>query len=307
MKQRKNGAGKLSRKLLTILTLTAMPMLGYTADNSIYIDQSGSNSTIAITQDGYGNVAKGIASGNTTPALINGITNSVTVNQIGMNNLLSLGIQTTTGGVTTLPDGTTVAVPTVNYSVTGNNATAIINSNNAGSGTSVSNYINIQQTGNNANANINLLGANNAIKAVTTGDNNSAVVSTKGNRNRDNLELTGAGNSATLSQGTALLGSNDNTIGIKTNGASNTYGITQTGGTNGNSVSVGGYALDTSYGSSNLVTVNQSGTKDNTVVLGLTGDSNTIGVTQTATAGNNVTNLKVNGSTNSITINQTNR
>ena len=301
------GAGNLPRKLITILTLAAMPMLGYTADNSIYMDQSGSNATISITQDGYGNVVKGIASGNTTAATIYGINNQVTVNQVGMNNTLSLGIQTTTGGVTTLPDGTTVAVPTVNYSVTGNNATAVINSNNANAGASKSNYIDIQQTGNYANANINLLGNNNAIKAVTDGgDYNSVVATIKGNNNKDNVKLSGDSNSVTIDQGTALLGSNNNTVGIDANGASNTFGITQTGGTSGNSVSVTGYATATSYGSSNSVTVGQSGANDNTLVLGLTGSSNTIGVTQTATSGNNVANLKVNGSSSTITVNQNN-
>ncbi|CAB4124988.1 hypothetical protein UFOVP181_128 [uncultured Caudovirales phage] len=294
-------------KITTILTLALLPVLGFTADNSIYMDQSGANATISITQDGYGNVVKGIASGNTTAATIYGINNQVTVNQVGMNNTLSLGIQTTTGGTTLLPDGTSVSVPTVNYSVTGNNATAIINSNNLNTGASKSNYIDIQQTGNYANANINVLGNNNAIKAVTDGgDYNSVVATVKGNNNIDNVKLSGDSNSVTINQGTALLGSNNNTIGIDVNGASNTYGITQTGGTNGNSVSVTGYATATSYGSSNSVTVTQGGANDNSLVLGLTGSSNTIGVTQTATSGNNVANLKVNGSSSTITVNQNN-
>ena len=307
MEQRKKGAGNLPRKLITILTLAAMPMLGYTADNSIYIDQSGSNSTISITQDGYGNVVKGIASGNTTPATIYGINNAVTVNQVGLNNTLSLGVQTTTGGSTVLPDGSTVSVPTINYTVTGNNATAVINSNNTNAGSSKSNYINIDQTGDNANVNLNLLGNNNAFNTVTSGGNNNSVVATiKGNNNIDNVILTGTSNSVTIDQGTSLLGSNNNSIGIKANGTSNTFGITQTGGTAGNGITIGGYATDTLSGSSNTVTVNQSGSNDNTLVLGVTGSSNTIGVTQTATAGNNVANLKVNGSSSTITVNQNN-
>ena len=310
MKQSIKGAGSLSRKLTAILLSVAMLVTGVAlaADNSIYIDQSGSNSAISITQDGYGNVVKGIDSGNTTPATIYGINNAVTVNQVGISNTLSLGIQTTTGGTTTLPDGSTVSVPTINYSVTGNNATAVINSNNSGSGSSEGTYIDIEQTGNYANANINVLGNNNALKAVTSGgDNNSVVATVKGNNNIDNIVLTGDSNSVNLSQGTALLGSNNNSVGIKANGASNTFGITQTGGTNGNSVSIGGYGTDTLSGSSNSVTVSQSGANDNSLVLGLTGSSNTVGVTQTATAGNNVANLKVNGSSSNITISQTNR
>ena len=310
MKQSIKGAGSLSRKLTAILLSVAMLVTGVAlaADNSIYIDQSGSNSAISITQDGYGNVVKGIDSGNTTPATIYGINNAVTVNQVGISNTLSLGIQTTTGGTTTLPDGSTVSVPTINYSVTGNNATAVIDSNNSGSGSSEGTYIDIEQTGNYANANINVLGNNNALKAVTSGgDNNSVVATVKGNNNIDNIVLTGDSNSVNLSQGTALLGSNNNSVGIKANGASNTFGITQTGGTNGNSVSIGGYGTDTLSGSSNSVTVSQSGANDNSLVLGLTGSSNTVGVTQTATAGNNVANLKVNGSSSNITISQTNR
>jgi hypothetical protein len=307
MNTRLKGAGNLPRKLITILTLAAIPMLGYTADNSIYIDQSGANSTISITQDGYGNVVKGINSGNTTPATIYGINNAVTVNQIGMNNTLSLGVQTTTGGSTLLPDGSTVSVPTINYKVTGNNATAVINSNNLNTGASQSNYINIDQTGDYANTNINLLGNNNAFKAVTSGGNNNSVVAKiNGNNNIDNIVLTGDSNSTNIAQGTALQASNNNTIGLKANGASNTFGITQTGGTAGNSVTIGGYSTDTLSGSSNTVTVAQSGGNDNTLVLGVTGGSNTIGVTQTATGGNNVANLKVNGSSSTITVNQNN-
>ena len=308
MKTSLKGAGNLSRKLIAILMLSAMATSGYAADNSIYIDQSGSNSTIAITQDGYGNTVKGINSGITTPATIYGINNAVTVNQIGISNTLSLGIQTTTGGTTTLPDGSTVSVPTINYRVTGNNATAVINSNNAGSGSSRGTYIDIDQTGNYANANINVLGNNDALKVVTSGgDNNSVVETVKGNSNINNVVLTGDSNSVTISQGTSLLNSNSNSIGLKANGASNTFGITQTGGTLGNSVTIGGYSSDTLGGSSNTVTVNQSGANDNSLVLGVTGSSNTIGVTQTATAGNNVANLKVSGSGSGITVTQTNR
>jgi hypothetical protein len=302
---------KISKKAIhAVLLSVTLLMAGsaMSADNSIYIDQSGSNSTIAITQDGYGNVVKGIASGNTTPATIYGINNAVTVNQVGMSNTLSLGIQTTTGGTTTLPNGTTVAVPTINYSVTGNNATAVIDSNNNGAGASRGTYISVDQTGDNANANINIRGNNNAFKAVTSGGNNNSVVaSVKGNNNVDNVVLTGDSNSVTINQGTSLLSSSGNSIGIKASGASNTFGITQSGGTVGNSVTIGGYASDTLSGSSNAITVSQSGGNDNTLVLGVTGSTNTIGVTQTATAGNNISNLKVNGSGNNLTITQTNR
>ena len=91
------GVGKLSRKLLTILMLSGMTSLGYAADNSIYINQSGDNSAITVTQDGAGNVMRGIqgtGSGNTTPSTINGNSNTVTVDQVGTGNTLNFGIAT---------------------------------------------------------------------------------------------------------------------------------------------------------------------------------------------------------------------
>jgi len=41
------------------------------------------------------------------------------------------------------------------------------------------------------------------------------------------------------------------------------------------------------------------------LILGVTGSSNTFGITQTATGGNNVTNIQTNGSSNTWTIHQT--
>jgi len=192
----------MKQALANIMLGLLLSFNAFAADNSIYIDQSGSNATVTVNQDGYGNVVRGIqangVSDNTVSAKVYGNGNGVTVNQVGISNTLSLGINTTTGGVTTLPDGTTVTAPTVNYSVTGNYGTAVINSNNAGvSGASVSNYINIQQTGNFANTNVNVLGANNAIKATTDGgDDNSFVSTIKGNNNSQNVSMTGGGSAS---------------------------------------------------------------------------------------------------------------
>ena len=58
----------------------------FSADNSIYITQSGNNTTVTMTQDGAGNVVRGIqgvGTDNTTPANIFGNANAVTVNQVG--------------------------------------------------------------------------------------------------------------------------------------------------------------------------------------------------------------------------------
>ena len=63
----------------------------FSADNSIYITQSGNNTTVTMTQDGAGNVVRGIqgvGTDNTTPANIFGNANAVTVNQVGTGNTL---------------------------------------------------------------------------------------------------------------------------------------------------------------------------------------------------------------------------
>ena len=79
--------------------LAIISMFSYAADNSIYIDQAGDNAVISVTQDGAGNVVRGIqgtGTSNATPARIQGDGNQVTVTQIGSGNTLSMGVNTTT-------------------------------------------------------------------------------------------------------------------------------------------------------------------------------------------------------------------
>ena len=235
----------------------------FAADNSIYIDQAGDNSTIGITQSGAGNVVRGIqgvGTSNVTPAKINGNGNTVTVNQVGQSNTLDLGINTS--AATGATGGNTYS-----YSVTGNNATAVINSNNAGTGTSGSNSVDIAQTGNNANANVNILGSKNVFNVITSGGaSNSVINTTNGDSNTNNISMTGGGsNSATINQTTS-----NADITLTSLGASNTFTISQDGvaGTNGHSTT-----LDFN-GSSNTASVTQAGTIDTTVNVKSVGSGN---------------------------------
>ena len=71
MNTSKTGVSGLSCKLLAIL-LFVFSIGSFAADNSIYIDQSGDNASVTITQDGAGNVVRGIqgvGSSNTTPEI----------------------------------------------------------------------------------------------------------------------------------------------------------------------------------------------------------------------------------------------
>ena len=140
MKKSLKGAGNLSRKIITILVLSAMSGLGYAVDNSIYIDQSGSNATINITQDGAGNTVNGLNSnGNagqrSDAATLVGDGAQINVTQVGSGNTLSLS---SNGGTA---NGSS-QVTQITSNTTARDTTTLIK--NVGD----SNVIGITQTGN---------------------------------------------------------------------------------------------------------------------------------------------------------------
>lgn len=240
----------------------------YAADNSIYIDQSGDDSVIDITQTGAGNVIRGIqgaGSSNTTPAKIYGDSNLVDIRQIGSTNTLNFGISTS------IATGRAYGID-LTYYVTGNSATATINSNNTGSGTSGSNMINVQQTGNSANLNLNILGSKNDFTAVTSGGASNSIISTiSADETVSNISMTGGGNNSY----TGTLSSNKGQVNITTVGASNGIVLTQSGtaGTNGHSFTYN------ANGSSNTMTATQSGTIDTTINVQSVGSGNIWNIT----------------------------
>lgn len=240
----------------------------FAADNSIYIDQSGDNSTIDVTQTGAGNVIRGIqgvGTGNTTPAKMYGNNSTVDIQQIGSTNTLNLGFNVSTA------TGRAYGID-LTYYVTGNNGTATINSNNAGSGTSGSNFIDVRQTGNSAGINLNILGSKNDFTAVTSGGASNTITATiNADETVSNISMTGGG-ANTLTQ---TLSSNKGQINLTTVGASNTITLTQTGvaGTNGHALT---YSLT---GSNNSFTATQGGTIDTTINVLSAGSGNTWNIT----------------------------
>lgn len=238
------------------------------ADNSIYIDQSGDNSTIDITQTGAGNVVRGIqgvGTGNTTRAKIYGNNNAIDIQQVGSSNTLNLGVSTSTA------TGRAYGID-LTYYVTGSNGTATINSNNTGSGTSGSNMINVQQTGNYAGVNLNILGSKNDFTAVTSGGANNSITATiSADETVNNISMTGGASNSL----TATISSNKATNSITTVGASNGIVLSQTGtaGTNGHA-----FTLNLT-GSTNTLNVTQGGTIDTTVNLLSSGSGNTWNIT----------------------------
>jgi hypothetical protein len=318
MKKTMTGGSGLSRKLLTVMLLS-VSAISWATDNSIYIDQAGDNSTVTMTQDGAGNRVKGIltngtAGANTDPSKLVGNVQTITVNQAGPNNVLTLGANSTVG-----TNGKGIDI---NYQVDVGGNIGFINSNNNGLGVSAGNLIDIIQLGGNAVATISMLGntnsltvrssggGGNSIDAIIDADNVTAVVDqTLGGSNNTTLNLTG----------------NKGSVNITSTGAANITSVTQSGGgTVGNDVKI---VLD---GQGNQTTVSQAGVSDNTVdykVMGsnniasivqsgglslgqyakadISGSSNDVGITQQGSV-DNATNIRITGSFNTYRILQKN-
>ena len=318
MKKRMTGAGGLSRKILTVMLL-GISVTSWAVDNSIYIDQAGDDGTITMTQDGAGNKVKGIltngtAGANTDPAKLVGNVQTVTINQAGPNNVLTLGANTTVG-----TNGKGIDI---NYKVDVGGNVGFINSNNNGQGVSAGNLIDIIQLGGNAVTNVSMLGNTNSLTVRSSGGGGNKIMATI---DADNVVATvdqtqGGGNETTL----ALTG-DKGYVNITSTGAANLTSVTQDGGsTNGN------YAKITLDGQGNQTTVSQTGVNDNTVDYkaigsnniasivqsgGLTigqyakadilGSRNDVGITQQGSV-DNLTNIKITGSDNTYRILQKN-
>ena len=224
-------------KLLTAI-IGAMFAVGvYAADNSIFIDQTGSNSIITINQDGAGNKIGGLGSigpEDTNRANLYGNSQIVNINQVGSGNTLKMDVRTVNSSGNTNSNNTNgnigVTVSGVDsvrsygsidfgngngnnfiYSVVGNTNSAVIDSNSAGTaGASDSNNIGINIYGNSNTTKFNTLGTANTtilnIGANNSNSNSNTVNSViNGDNNRQSTNIQGSSNTANLYQG---IGSN---------------------------------------------------------------------------------------------------
>ena len=279
----------MSKKAITSFVIGLLfSFASFAADNSIYIQQAGDNATVTMTQDGAGNIVQGIqgvGSGPTTPALINGNNNTVTVDQVGTGDVLSFGIQTTiANGVSGGND--------FSYTVIGNNASAVIDSNADGLHTSASNSLTVSQTGNYAKLKANILGTANSIDITTIGGSNNVVYDTvNGNNNNQTVSISGGGyNTVEINQGVG--GSAVNSSLLNLNGA----GVVSSDNSGTINLSI--------VGASNTVNIDQEGggALGHTAVISLTGSSNLANITQLGTSATSTINLLSSGSNNVFNI-----
>lgn len=265
MDKRMKGAGGLSRKVLTILVLSAMSTLGMAADNSIYIDQSGDFNTITMNQDGAGNQVKGLTSAVATnsatdPALIRGNNVTVNIDQTGSNNKLGLGIDAGTG-----TNGVSLVYSTINSgNISGSNNLATFQIGTASARASDTIVSVTQLNGGNV-ANVAMSGSDNQLTATQSGGGATLISTVAASGTRQTITTSGGtGNSVT----TNLTGDNGN-VSVLVDGATNTIGITQ---------------------------ADAGGSTGHQAVIDITGNSNTLALNQSGSANANVFNLKVGAS-----------
>jgi len=297
---------------------------GYAADNSIYLDQAGDNSTITMTQDGSGNKVKGIlingtAGGTTDPAKLVGNAQTINIQQTGATNVLSLGVNSTQGG--TVSGYANIGV-NLNYVVSDGGNTGYININNNGLGTATGNVVGITQSGGGATTTLNMTGASNSLSVLQSGGANNVFTGTiNADETVTNISNTGGGGNET----TVSMTGDKGQVSVTTVGATNVTNITQsaygsngaqaivniTGSGNNTTITQAGaydhYASLTVSGSSNNFTLSQSGgsATGHNITMNVTGSTNTMNVTQQGTVAN-LTNMAVSGSGNTYTILQKN-
>lgn len=274
------GAGGLSRKLLTILVLSAMTTLGMAADNSIYIDQSGDFTNVTINQDGAGNQVRGLSAVQsndpTAPAIIRGDGVNVNVNQTGSNNKMNLGIDATMGTSASV-NFTYSTVNSGNISGSNNIATFQLGSSSARASDTV---VSVTQLNGGNLANVSIFGSDNQLTATQSGGSATLISTVNASGTRQSITTSGGtGNSVT----TNLTGNNGN-VNVLVAGATNTISITQ----DGVGGSTGHQAILDINGTGNSVTLAQSGSANANVFnlkvgsAGSAANTNTYNITQTA-------------------------
>jgi hypothetical protein len=258
--------------------LSGMATLGFAADNSIYIDQSGDFANITINQDGAGNQVRGLQSNGgddkTVAAVIRGNSVLVNIDQTGSTNKLDLGIDATVSGSKSVD----LTYSTINSgNITGSNNTAIFQLGTASAKAS-NTIVSVTQVQGGNTAEVRMTGNDNQLTALQSGGSASltSIVNASGTRQT----ITTAG--GTGNEVSTTLTGNNGSVNINVMGATNTISIEQDGAGG----SVGHQAVMDINGTGNSVTLSQTGTANANVFnlkvgsAGTAATSNVYNITQ---------------------------
>ena len=219
-------------KIPSLAMMSLLVMIGNAnaQQNSVYVEQIGSGSTINFTQTGVGN-----AIGNsTTKAIVNGNNNTVTVDQIGNTNIAALNLQGSGATVTSTTNGDTNNVSiscgatgdctgsTITNTITGDGNSVTTNSDNLIDSTVTINSDNNTVTIDNTSTAVN--GAKSKID-ISSGGGNTVALTQAGaagaNGHDTDLTIVGATNTVLVKQG----GSNDSKVNATITGSGNNLSI----------------------------------------------------------------------------------
>ncbi len=223
----------------------ATAALANASTNRVFIDQSGANPNVNVTQDGTGNIQGSAA----RPIYLRGIDQTIVTRQIGNNNEINLEVVNATSGS---GQGATVTIQQLGNS---NKVDAACGYGNASDGTTAltgckaadlnwkfntgsdANELQFRGTGADIKSAIDVYGDTNKFYMDVIGDKHTQTIKVDGNTNTFHInqrstgaagssiwvDLMGSTNNVTISQN----GTIDNVLNIKAIANGGTFNITQ--------------------------------------------------------------------------------
>jgi hypothetical protein len=217
--------------------------LATASTNRIFIDQSGANPNVNMTQDGSGNKAGSAA----RPIYLRGIDQTIVTKQVGATNEINLEVVNDTTGT---GKGSTVTIQQIGntntvdaacgYGTASTGGTALTGCNSFDANwkfTGNSNILQYRGTGADQTSSVDVTGNSNSFYMDVIGDKHTQTIKVAGDTNTFNInqrstgaagssiwvDLAGNSNNFTISQ----TGNIDNVINIKSVSNSGTFNITQ--------------------------------------------------------------------------------
>jgi hypothetical protein len=226
-----------------IVSPNATAALATATTNSVFIDQSGSNPNVNMTQEGSGNK---MGSGQ-RPVYLRGADQIIVGIQRGNNNELNLEVSNASTG------SSVGAKVTLQQIGDGNKADAVCGRGTASDGTTALTDCK------NADLNWKFTGNNNELQFRGSGEDLKSAITVSGNANKFNIDAIGNKHSQTL----------------KVTGDTNEFNLSQTStGSSGSSIQVDQTGTGTHYN------IAQSGSIDNVVSIKSVATGGTFNITQ---------------------------
>ena len=210
----------------TMVTVSpnAATALAVSTTNRVFIDQSGDNPNVNMTQNGSGNKAGSAA----RPVYLRGIDQTITTNQVGNNNEINLEVVNATTGAGV------GAIVTIQQLGNSNKVDAACGYGNASDGTTALTGCKAADlnwkfnTGSDSNE-LQFRGSGNDIKSAidVSGDGNKFYIDVIGDKHTQTIKVVGDTNTFNINQRST--GLNGSSVWVDLSGNSNTMNISQTG------------------------------------------------------------------------------